>query len=216
MKNYCLKAGSKYSADHVNKLSDHIPDLICLTDDPSNVSCETLEFPDLPLSKVWWKMLMFNEELFPSGRFFDLDLIFKKPIDDDMFKSSGKMTLLKTDWEDLKQLNVNTIGDRYKYCSINSSVMAWNGNTHRIWNDFIQNHEKIMFLFNGIDTYLEHRWMDELDFFETGLVSSYRCDPDADCYIMSYDGEDKARFFSALGMTPCIPNMTVVKAYIDD
>lgn len=196
MRNYCLKVGSKYSADHVNELNNHVSNLTCLTDDPSNIKCESQRLPDLPLSTVWWKMLMFNEEWFPSGRFFDLDLVFKKPISDDMFKSSGKMTLLKTDWEDLNKLKAHTIGDRYRYCSINSSVMAWNANTHHIWEDFIHNYEKIMFLFNGIDTYLEHRWMAELDFFETGLVSSYRCDPNADCYIISYDGKDKESFFN--------------------
>lgn len=213
--NYCLKVGDKYTADDVNRLKQHIPGIMCLTDDPSGLTTNYMTLPNLPLHGVWWKMLMFNERDFPKGRFFDLDIEIRKPIDN-LFESKAGMTLLQTDWEDLDELHKNTIGDRYKYCSINSSVMAWNGGTQHIWEDFIQNHEKIMFLFNGIDTYLEHRWMDELDFFETGLVSSYRCDPDADCYIMSYDGEDKVRFFSALGMTPCIPNMTVVKAYIDD
>jgi len=188
--NYCLKVGDKYAADDVNKLKQHIPDIMCLTDNPDGLTTDYMTLPDLPLYGVWWKMLMFNERDFPEGRFFDLDIKIKKPIDN-LFKPKGKMTLLRTDWEDLEELNKNTIGDRYKYCSINSSVMSWSGGNQHIWDDFIQDHEKIMSLFNGIDTYLEHRHLDNLSFFETGLVSSYRCDPNADVYIMSYDGEGK-------------------------
>lgn len=190
---YCLKVGNKYTAADVNRLKQHIPDIICLTDDPTELVTEYITLPSLPLHGVWWKMLMFNEKIFPKGWFFDLDIEIKKPIDD-LFEPKTGMTLLYTDWEDLEKLNENTIGDRYKYCSINSSVMGWCGGTQHIWNDFISNSEKIMSLFNGIDTYLEHRHMNSLSFFDTGLVGSYRCNPTADVYIMSYDGEGKNAF----------------------
>jgi len=189
--NYCLKVGNKYTADHVNRLKKYIPGLICLTDDPTGLITNYLTLPNLHLHGVWWKMYFFSQNFF-SGTFFDLDIDIRKPIKD-VFKSSEKITLLKTDWEDLEELNKNTIGDRYKYCSINSSVMTWN-NAHDIWKDFYKDREKIMSLFNGIDTYLEHRHMDNLSFFDTGLVGSYRCNPNADVHIMSYDGEGKSAF----------------------
>jgi hypothetical protein len=189
---FCLKVGDKYTANDVNRLKKHIPDIMCLTDDPTGLNTSYITLPDLPLHGVWWKMYFFHYN-FPSGIFFDLDIDIKKPINN-VFNPKDKMTLLKTDWEDLEELNKNTIGDRYKYCSINSSVMAWNTCTHHIWRDFYDNHEKIMSLFNGIDTYLEHRQMHNLSFFDTGLVGSYRCNPDADVYIMSYDGEGKNAF----------------------
>lgn len=189
---YCLKVGDKYTANHVNRLRDHIPGIMCLTDDPTGLNGNYMTLPDLPLHGVWWKMYLFHYN-FPQGTFLDLDIDIRKPIDG-IFKPKNGMTLLRTDWEDLDQLNKNTIGDRYKYCSINSSVMSWNTCTHHIWNDFINNYEKIMSLFNGIDTYLEHRHIKSLSFFDVGLVGSYRCNPAADVYIMSYDGEGKHGF----------------------
>lgn len=189
--NFCLKVGDKYTADHVNRLKKYIPGIICLTDDPSGLTTNYMTLPNLPLHGVWWKMYFLSHD-FPSGTFFDLDIDIKKPIGN-LFESNNTITLLRTDWEDLDELNKNTIGDRYKYCSINSTVMSWN-EAHHIWYDFINNHEKIMSLFNGIDTYLEHRCMDKLSFFDTGLVGSYRSDPNADVHIMSYDGEGKDAF----------------------
>lgn len=194
--NYCLKVGDKYTVDHVHALAEHIPDLICLTDDPTGLQTNYEDISPIPLEKWWYKMLLFNEDLFPDpGRFFDLDIEIKKPIDDMFSAKNNRMTLLKTDWEDLSELNKNTIGDRYKYCSINSSVMSWGkDNRNDIWEEFLKNREKIMFLFSGIDTYLEHRHMNQLEFFDTGFVGSHRCNPDADVYIMSYDGEGKECF----------------------
>lgn len=188
---YCLKVGDKYTADHVNRLKKYIPGIMCLTDDPTGLTTNYMTLPNLPLYGVWWKMYFLSHD-FPSGTFFDLDIDIKKPISN-LFESNNTITLLRTDWEDLDELNKNTIGDRYKYCSINSTVMSWNKAQH-IWYDFINNHEKIMSLFNGIDTYLEHRHMDKLSFFDTGLVGSYRCNPNADVYLMSYDGEGKHAF----------------------
>lgn len=194
--NYCLKVGDKYKPEHVHKLAKDIPELICLTEDPSGLQCQYQLLPNFPLNSVWWKMLMFNEKLFPRGSFFDLDIKIRKPLSNNFKPINNNMTLLKTDWEDLSLLSQNTIGNRYRYCSINSSIMAWSGNTHHIWKDFIENHEKIMWLFNGIDTYLEHRWINELSFFNTGLVDSYRCNPESNAQIMIYDGKGKYAYFN--------------------
>ena len=56
---------------------------------------------------------------------------------------------------------------------------------------FLKDKSKALRLFDGVDKYLEHRHFKSINFFETGLVGSYRCDPNADVYIMSYDGEGK-------------------------
>jgi len=195
MNNYCLKVGNKYSIEHVHALAKQIPDLICITDNPSGLETNWIPLPVSELKTWWHKMALFNSDWFDGGIFFDLDIEIKKSIEN-VFQSNGDVTLLRTDWEDLDQLNIDTIGDRYKYCSINSTVLAWNTNAHQIWEDFYSNHKKIMSLFSGIDTYLEHRHYDKLSFFDSGLVGSYRCDPKADVHIMSYDGEGKSHFFN--------------------
>jgi len=187
---YCLKVGDKYSHDHVYKLAEQV-NITCITNDKMDIP--TVKLPNYSFYGVWWKMLLFNEDFVGPGQFLDLDVKILRPIDS-MFQAQHYMTLLKTDWEDLDQLHANTIGDRYKYCSINSSVMAWNDNRHDIWLDFYKNHKKIMHLFNGIDTYLEHRHLNRLSFFPKGLVGSYRCNPQANVAVMSYDGEGKQWF----------------------
>tara|TARA_B100000287_G_scaffold78027_2_gene70112 strand:- start:1243 stop:1875 length:633 start_codon:yes stop_codon:yes gene_type:complete len=193
---YCIKHGEKYSAKHVNYLYTNLPNLTCLTDNPKDIhkNVNVLPLPDFDLEKWWYKMCFFSTELFPEpGIFLDLDLEFLRHLNGKLEKDNPYMRLFKCDWENLEELNVNTIGNRYKYCSINSSVMAWDKSTDRdfIWNDFINNKDKIVKLFHGIDPYLEHRHLDKLSFYESGIMSSNRCRPNAEVYIMSYDGEDK-------------------------
>ncbi len=192
---YCLKVGTKYKNESVYRLAEMVGDLTVITDDFSlakDFNVIEAEYPG-----VWNKMMLFDEAQFPRGIFFDLDIdVFKKI--DGVFQPSEYMKLAYTDWEDLKTLEGNTIGNKYKYCSINSSVMSWNEKTKRqhVWLQFLQDYDKAVRLFNGIDTYLEHRHSDSIDFFPTGLIGSYRCNPYADVHIMSYDGEGKDAYFN--------------------
>ena len=193
MKKYCLKVDTKYSNDYVYRLADQVGDLIVITDDESlSKDFETIQADD-SLPTVWNKMRFFNEEEFSDeGIFFDLDIKILKDMKN-IFQPQEYMTLLQTDWEDLEELKRITIGNLYGYCSINSSVMSWNDRSKRqhVWNQFVKDKDKALRLFDGVDKYLEHRHFKSINFFETGLVGSYRCDPNADVYIMSYDGEGK-------------------------
>lgn len=200
---YCIKHGNKYSAKHVNYLHSNLPNLTCLTENSEGINpkVNVLPLPDMDLEKWWYKMCFFSKELFPEpGIFLDLDLeilrdlgSYEGSIETILELENPYMRMFKCDWENLEELNVNTIGNRYKYCSINSSVMAWDKLTDRdfIWNDFASNTNKITKLFHGIDPYLEHRHYDRLSFYESGIMSSHRCNPTANVYIMSYDGERK-------------------------
>lgn len=196
MKQYCLKVGTKYSNKHVYALAESIGDLIVITDD--NELSKDFKTIDPMFDKVWNKMMFFNEQLFPdAGIFFDLDIKIYMDIKG-VFQPKEHMTMLHTDWEDLSKLKENTIGDIYNYCSINSTVMAWDEHAQRqeVWNQFMKDKNKAFRLFDGIDKYLEHRHMTNISFFPTGLVGSYRCKSDLDYYIMSYDGEGKDAYFN--------------------
>lgn len=173
MRNYCLKWGSKYSADYVNYLSEQVDNLICITEDPTGVNCETIELPSL--STVWWnKMILFNEEFIPgAGVFYDLDLYIKKPVD--AFQPDKYMKFLHTDWVDLDQLKLHTMNFKQKYCSINSSILCWDENTQRqeIWDYYIRNKEKIEWTYSGIDTFVEHRFPQKYSLYDDLSVSSF-------------------------------------------
>lgn len=174
MKNYCLKWGTKYGSDYVNNLQNQLDqDIICITDDPTGLECESI---DLPKTSVkWWnKMVLFNEDFIKgSGVFYDLDIAIKK--NHDWFQPDEYMKFLYTDWVNLKQLKTDTVDKKTQYCSINSSILCWDETTKRqhIWDYYIKNQSKIEFSYSGIDTYIEHRHPRDYCLYNTGLVSSY-------------------------------------------
>ena len=194
---YCLKVGDKYTNKDVYKLADQVGNLNVITDDKSlNKDFKIIPI-DNSLPTVWNKMRLFNKNQFSEpGIFFDLDIKIYKDITG-VFEPKEYMTMLYTDWEDLEKLKHDTIGNLYGYCSVNSSVMVWNNKTKRqhVWDQFQKDKDKALRLFDGIDKYLEHRHSKNINFFENGLVGSYRCNPNADVYIMSYDGEGKDAYF---------------------
>jgi len=174
MKNYCLKWGSKYGPDYVNNLQDMLgEDIICITEDPTGLNCETIPLPKT--STKWWnKMVLFNEEFIKGpGVFYDLDIAIKNKVD--WFKPDEYMKFLYTDWIDLKQLKDITVSKNHQYCSINSSIICWDENTKRqeIFDYYIKHKEKIEFTFSGIDTFIEHRFPDKYCLYDNVNVSSF-------------------------------------------
>ncbi len=181
----CLKWGTKYTAEFVNKLDSMLSrnvsvpyQLHCMTEDKTGIlpHIEIIDLPDLPLYKWWWKMLLFDDN-FPikDGIFLDLDMIIQKDITFLYQTRRSLMKVLHTNWIDLEEQKKWTIGDNYKYCSINSSVMCWNKftNKHFIWEDFINNREKIMFLYKGIDNWLESRQKIHIDTYDKEQTHTY-------------------------------------------
>lgn len=180
----CLKSGTKYTSEFVNKLDSMISrnvsapyKLHCMTEDPSGISpnIDIIPLPKLPLDKWWWKMLMFDEK-FPieSGIFLDLDIIIQHDITF-LYQPRYFMNILHTNWIDLDKQKKWTIGDNYKFCSVNSSIMCWNKYTkkHFIWEDFINNREKIMFLYKGIDNWLESRHKKDINTYALDQTHTY-------------------------------------------
>lgn len=180
----CLKSGTKYTSEFVNKLDSMLSrnvsapyKLHCMTENPSGISpnIDIIPLPKLPLDKWWWKMLMFDEK-FPieSGIFLDLDIIIQHDITF-LYQPRYFMNILHTNWIDLDQQKKWTIGDNYKFCSVNSSIMCWNKYTkkHFIWEDFINNREKIMFLYKGIDNWLESRHKKDINTYALDQTHTY-------------------------------------------
>lgn len=174
MKNYCLKWGTKYSADYVNHLQQQLDDdLICITEDPTGVECETMELPKV--STVWWnKMILFNEDFIKMpGVFYDLDMCIKNKVD--LYQPGQYMKFLPTDWIDLKALKLDTMNFSHRFCSINSSILCWDKNTKRqhIWEYYLKNKFKIEWTYSGIDTFIEHRYPKDYMLYENQNVSSF-------------------------------------------
>jgi hypothetical protein len=189
LKNYCLKWGTKYGPDYVNNLQDQLQqDVICITDDPTGLNCDSIELPKT--SVKWWnKMVLFNEDFIKGpGVFYDLDMAIRK--NHDWFQPDEYMKFLYTDWLGLKQLKQDTVDKKHKYCSINSSIICWDERTKRnhIWEYYQKHKEKIEFSFSGIDTFIEHRFPNDYNLYDTGLVSSYYKNGSSGDIIL-FDGE---------------------------
>jgi len=175
---YCVKVGSRYSDEFVIKLESMISrtydkpyTMNCITDDASTLPkyIKTIEAPTR-LQKWWSKMVLFDEDFIEEGVFFDLDIVIKGDINE-IHRPDLYMKMLHTSWVDLAKLREETIGNRQRYCSINSSVMSWNKETKRnhIWKYFVDNQEKIMSVFTGIDSFIEHRFPNDYVLYERPL-----------------------------------------------
>ena len=191
MNNYCLKWGTKYSADYVNHLAYQLGgNLICVTDDPLDVECETIPLPASDLQKWWNKMYFFNEELFPNpGMFYDLD-VYIKEIPEPEFNEN--ITLIYTDWNDLKLMRRDLMNFSHKFCSINSSIMCWDENTKRqqIFDYYIKYRDRIEYQYGGIDTFIEHRFPYSYNLFQGLSVSSFYKNG-SDANIILFEGANQ-------------------------
>jgi len=175
---YCVKVGSRYTDEFVIKLESMISrcydsayTLNCITDSntlPNYIN--TIQIPDYGLEKWWAKMVLFDESFVSEGIFFDLDILLNGNLAT-LYSPEDRMKFLHTDWVDLDILKQHTIGNKQRYCSINSSVLVWDKDTKRqhIWEYFIENKEKIMHVFTGIDSFIEHRFPNDYTLYDEPL-----------------------------------------------
>lgn len=109
----CMKWGTKYPADYVNKLQRMVARhltrphrFVCLTDDVSGLDerVECFPIPTMPVDisgpeRGWTKILTFSESMYGlQGQclFLDLDLLIIDKIDD-LFNVDGDVLIIK-DW----------------------------------------------------------------------------------------------------------------------
>lgn len=120
-----LKVGNKYKAEHVNFLADKIKNIfkvICFTDDPSGINCETRSLPvnDFPdVYGWWWKLWIFQN--CPEDLYLDLDvLIIQRLVD--LMNAEGWFAI-----EDKWQKNI-----------FNTSIVKISKKQNNIWDLFLK------------------------------------------------------------------------------
>ena len=153
----CMKWGTKYPADYVNRLYSMVARnirrpfrFVCLTDDNSDLS-ENIEFFPLPELSVnlsgpergWNKLSVFSQELYDlKGKVLclDLDLIITGDLDD-LFDYPGAVMIIK-DW-------VKRDGTG------NSSVYRFEVGAHpEVLSEFEASFEKIKAVYRNEQEYL--------------------------------------------------------------
>lgn len=141
----CLKWGSKYPAEFVNRLHNMVRrnttvpiNFYCITDNPEGLD-EGINFrmlPDLGIKGWWYKLMLFKSELFDiSGTtiFLDLDVVITANIDELFTYAPGTFRIIK----DLKK-------------GFNSSVFRLEiGSQTEVWERFWENKESIIERLHG-------------------------------------------------------------------
>lgn len=177
----CLKWGSKYSAEYVNKLASMIRKndprdipIYCYTDDPVGIDPSInilLIDPNLDLEAWWFKLpLLAHAELEKYNKkiLFDLDIIIHGDLRKlDSIPCNG-LTVCKSYWKDPSIL----IDTRERNTLYNSSVMMWTDATS-IYNHFNVDPNRYMVIYKGIDRFLWHEGM-SVSVLPEGLIYSYR------------------------------------------
>jgi len=171
----CLKHGTKYSYDYVNKLYNMtkrnltIPfRFACITEDPLGLhpNIHHIPLPDYNLSGWWFKPWVFSDEMPIHGEilFIDLDVVIINNIDDIFQYEPTKFSIIR----DFTRASIPT------WTKFNSSVFKFkSANYHHLWdilkNDFNQIHS-----FHGDQDFLNKYLTDNFEYFPDNWIRSYK------------------------------------------
>lgn len=151
----CLKHGTKYSAEYVNRLYNMVKrhctlnyTFVCLTEDSTGIdpNVKILPLPD-GLHGWWYKPYMFSKDLPIKGTilYLDLDVVIANNID--------KLFTYETyKWATIRDF---TRVMRPKWNKYNSSVVRFKtGQLHEVWEKYIANPKKVQKQFFGDQDWL--------------------------------------------------------------
>jgi hypothetical protein len=171
----CLKYGTKYSADYVNKLYNMtqrhltIPHrFVCFTEDSTGLDAniETRSLPyDSSIKGWWWKTYLFKADHFSSGDFnlfFDLDIVIVNNIDK-LVNYAGTF------------LGFEDPGKIYSRTSkLNSSVMRWrSGEYSNIWETYLADRRQAHGL-HGDQDWIWRLHHSNITFYPDKWIQSYK------------------------------------------
>lgn len=175
----CIKWGNKYPATYVNNLYSMVKKnytkpftFTCYTDEPEDITCDTLPIPDDGLlhPKYWLgketfcfdraKFSVFNSHnwLGYNGDwcYFDLDVVIQDNIDD-IELLAQKPRIINSRWQPKSQIHDRLFIDT-RGTFFNSSMMLWPGKSCEFIYDDVIEHNEIVFktYIKGSDNY--HYW----------------------------------------------------------
>ena len=172
----CLKHGTKYGPEYVNKLYNMIQrhltvphQFVCFTDNPegldSRINIHILP-NDQSLQGWWWKLYLFKEGHFSNDDtilFFDLDMVIVKNID-------NLVSYLPDSFVGLE--DVGRIFNRAP--KLGSAVMRWPANQYsKIWNQFNLN-RTLAQRWPGDQDWIWKICSNEIKFFPRSWIISYK------------------------------------------
>lgn len=178
-KNYvvCLKWGSKYSSDYVNKLRNMVTrnltidfEFVCFTENATGID-KDIRIEPLPITNNiqgwWYKPFFFNPDLPLQGTilFLDLDLIIFRNIDNLFSYKQDKFCIIR---------DFNRYASK-NYQKFNSSVFRLNtGNHSNVYNEFIKNPLQISKKFHGDQDWIKQCITSNYEFWPDDWIQSYK------------------------------------------
>lgn len=179
MSNYvvCLKWGTKYSAEYVNKLYNMVTrnltvphEFVCFTDDTTgiNLGIRTEPLTLIKGVKGWWyKPMFFNPDFILQGTilFLDLDLIIFRNIDSLFTYKPGKFCIIR----DFNRCRMP------RYPKFNSSVFRLNaGHQAHVYTEFMKDPARNCKLHLGDQEWIYSKVKDEFEYWPEELIRSYK------------------------------------------
>lgn len=161
----CLKWGTKYNAEHVNRLHRMVKRNLqtpfifhCCSEDFVDISPEVhqIPLPHTDIESFWWKLWIVSQELPVRGKciYIDLDTVIQNDIQEMVdFDTADNLYILKAQWRYDK---ITRLKD--KMTATNSSIMCWDNTkytTSEPYMKFMSDPEYYMFRYPGNDDFFE-------------------------------------------------------------
>lgn len=175
----CVKWGSKYSAEYVNKLYSMVSknscgekfDFYCYTENPTGIRKEVNIIKiNTDLTHWWLKLDLLKLLDRGTNILFDLDLVILNPLERLFSIKTRTVSVLYSQWKE--GYTLPRVTERFPTL-YNSSIMKWqNDQGHEIYDYFQKNKEMILFKYQGIDRYLFNEPV-QVDLLPTSIAYSY-------------------------------------------
>lgn len=204
----CLKWGTKYGPEYVNKLYNMVKrnlkldyEFVCFTDNRKGIDSHirTESLPALPVNGWWYKPWFLSNELPFTGTalFLDLDLIVFRNIDDLFLYKPEKNFVIIRDFN--RQVRKNW--DR-----MNSSVFRVTvGHYQHIYNDFKVNSHVHLRRFHGDQDFM-YKSIKDHAFWPDEWIQSYKWEMRGRNELTVVKGK---RNFKSAGNPSILPNTSI-------
>ena len=172
----CLKHGTKYSHDYVNKLYNMVTrnssvtfGFACITENAVglNPNIKVIPLPEVSgISGWWYKPWVFSQDLPLQGTiiFLDLDIVVVKNIDELWNYNPGKFCIIR-------DFNRSTIKDWSKF---NSSIFKFEKGAYSfVWENFISD-TKIVKRMHGDQDWIFSQIKKNFTFWPDEWIRSYK------------------------------------------
>ena len=187
----CLKWGTKYGPEYVNRLFQSICkqyrnpcEFYCYTDDPTNLKPEIKIRDIAELRKVenscftMEKLFLFDGLDFEGPYcLLDIDILIQSDITS-YFKEYNfiepRFSICARPHTDIDYMKAAPIFRDFGTCYVNSSFVTWTGDQLKWMIDFYMNNKKIIdYKYKDLDTFLFHTVLKEMKFHPRNMIYSF-------------------------------------------